>query len=1085
MELSTTQASPRNAAWRFVASAVAAAVIATGGAVALPATAAQAAPMSAAERFAPTLVPDRITLTPAADPTTGQTVTWRSITGVAAPVVQYRTITSESYPLGVNEADAIETTLNTGDYAHSFYRAELTGLNPNTHYMYRVGDGTNFSEWQDFATAAVGESDFSFIYLGDLQTGIEDHASRVVRNAFRDRPNASLVLQAGDIVDEAQADGEWAEVWEAFDYTLGVQNLLVAPGNHDYTGESRELWKAQLGYPSNGPSQNGLDGFTYVVDYQGVRFITLNSNHSSGELLNAQTAWLEAQLTDNPNKWTVVMMHHPIYALNEGRNNITLRNAWGPLLEEHNVDLVLMGHDHAYGRGNTLASAENLPEGADPAVSSTGPVYVVATVGSKFYNPGPANWIENDAHLKRMAAATATYQLVDVSGDTMRYESRTADGEFFDGVTITKSEAGKLVTDGVEPEVIDPGTPLPCLGCDDIDPEEPGEPGDPGDSDGDLDLNYQVLGNLSSVDNTNARLAAGLTFSQSRGMLYLGDQNGRNIFEIDPDTDEIKRTITLPENIRDLGIDDENNLLYVGQQNRNWVVVSIADDSFGEIVRGSFPIIESNRSIDVDPVGGYVYAAVPARGVEVFNADTGASIGVIRDTKDAYYVAADPVDGIVVSTKFYADESLVNIEAFDSRDGFRKLWGQTTRISPRQVDIDSTNGLLYVGYTGTSAERGGFSVHDLATGKLLGDFAGPEYGKDGYGIVVDEERQRVFVANRDFRLNPPGEELVGAAVTVSERVLDGEPGDGEPGDGEPGDGEPGDGEPTDPPTGTEYVPTASTAVANAIDDPDSSDTRTVGSAVNPSSGNVFIGNEMRPARIIEWNPVSDEVVRTIEVAGAEGEGVRDVAIDADENELYVAYSNQLIVLDIDSGAIKRGPFSFNGSARGMDIDTVTKRVFGATRGTGVDILNGVTGERIETFAPSLTGWRTHGVEFDEVNGLLYLSNSDADGSTEGVRVYDGETLELVRALEVAAADFRSITVDPVAERFYVGHQSSTFNQSGVSVYSTDTFELIVTLSDHAYGNKVYGVSVDSSLGKVYVSARDRHPAWMITLQRQE
>ena len=39
--------------------------------------------------------------------------------------------------------------------------------------------------------------------------------------------------------------------------------------------------------------------------------------------------------------------------------------------------------------------------------------------------------------------------------------------------------------------------------------------------------------------------------------------------------------MTLPENIRDLGVDDENDLLYVGQQNKNWVVVSMADATYG------------------------------------------------------------------------------------------------------------------------------------------------------------------------------------------------------------------------------------------------------------------------------------------------------------------------------------------------------------------------------------------------------------------------------------------------------------------------------------------------------------------------
>ncbi|MGC5033698.1 fibronectin type III domain-containing protein [Micromonospora sp. DT229] len=31
--------------------------------------------------------------------------------------------------------------------------AEFTNLKPDTRYTYRVGDGTNWSEWTDFTTA--------------------------------------------------------------------------------------------------------------------------------------------------------------------------------------------------------------------------------------------------------------------------------------------------------------------------------------------------------------------------------------------------------------------------------------------------------------------------------------------------------------------------------------------------------------------------------------------------------------------------------------------------------------------------------------------------------------------------------------------------------------------------------------------------------------------------------------------------------------------------------------------------------------------------------------------------------------------
>ncbi|WP_171024416.1 hypothetical protein, partial [Microbacterium sp. 5K110] len=60
-------------------------------------------------------------------------------------------------------------------------------------------------------------------------------------------------------------------------------------------------------------------------------------------------------------------------------------------------------------------------------------------------------------------------------------------------------------------------------------------------------------------------------------------------------------------------------------------------------------------------------------------------------------------------------------------------------------------------------------------GEKYADQVGPQFGKDGYGIAIDEEDQRVFVANRDFRLNPPGEELVPFAITESTRIVEAEP----------------------------------------------------------------------------------------------------------------------------------------------------------------------------------------------------------------------------------------------------------------------------------------------------------------------
>ena len=654
---------------------------------------ASAATVPASVAHAPSRIPDRIVLTPSGDLSNSQAVTWRTSTGVTTAQAQIRVATAEPYRTDYSTVNASksETVSTSLGYSELFHSVNFTGLKAATQYMYRVGDGTNFSEWQHFTTAAATAEDFSFIYLGDVQNGIKSDASRVIRNAFRDRPDASIVLQAGDLIDDANDDTQWGEVFDAAGYNFGTQNFLAAAGNHEYEGEQlSKQWQAQFSYPQNGPTGSAeiealLDGTVYYNDYQGVRFISLNSNITDAPALAVQTAWLKSTLENNPNKWTVVFFHHPVFSLDEGRNNRAIREAWLPLFESNNVDLVLQGHDHNYGRGNTNAAEQGNPSDWNSELNYNGPVYAVSVVGSKMYSgAGPRLWTSNDAHLKKLGGGIELYQLIDVSGDELRYESRTADGEYYDGLTIVKNASGKAVTDDTVPQVIKPGDSGPCLGCNpNPDPTDPVEPGTPTKT-----VDYTVVGGVESVNKNNAKLPAGSAYSESRDRLYLGDQNSRKIFEVDPDSDTVTREITLPENIRDLGIDDQKQLLYVGQQNRNWVVVSIADATFGQIVRGPFPFIESNRSIDIDPVRGYVYGAVPSRGIEVLNAETGESIGVVSGTADAYYVAADP-EGGRVSTVYFSDAAdATNIETFDVDHDFASVWSTTSRANPRQLDYD-------------------------------------------------------------------------------------------------------------------------------------------------------------------------------------------------------------------------------------------------------------------------------------------------------------------------------------------------------------------------------------------------------------
>ncbi|SCL28790.1 Purple acid Phosphatase, N-terminal domain [Micromonospora pallida] len=409
---------------------------------------------SAAEINKPTPMPDRIMLIPTTTPSTTQRVTWRA---EAEPTWAQAQILEAPRALGeVAPAEGAVTTVHAANtssvntslgYASTFHTAEFTGLKPNTRYTYRVGDGTNWSEWTDFTTAAGDLEPFSFIYYGDAQNYIDSAVPRVFRQAFADQPQAKMIVNAGDLIDSANSEEQWGQ-WHRADGFINAQvNNISVPGNHEYSGgQLSTFWRPQFVYPDNGPGNVDLKQTAYSVDYQGVRFIALDTNkQSNAELMAAQTAWLEGLLKDNPNKWTVVTFHHPVYSTTGTRNNPNVRNQWGPLFEKYGVDLVLQGHDHSYGRGNKV-------ENSLSAQVHKGVTYVVSVSGGKMYElNGGVNWTGNGAEVRSSAQDVQLYQMIDVEANQIRFEARYANGEHHDGFVIRKNDQGKKTVVELKP----------------------------------------------------------------------------------------------------------------------------------------------------------------------------------------------------------------------------------------------------------------------------------------------------------------------------------------------------------------------------------------------------------------------------------------------------------------------------------------------------------------------------------------------------------------------------------------------------------------------------------------------------------
>jgi hypothetical protein len=380
-------------------------------------------------------MPDRIILTWKENPAHTQAVTWRTDTSIKKAVAQIAV--AEAGPMFVAKAKDIAATTveHQSDLGPAHYHSvNFQDLQPATKYAYRVGDGVNWSEWFQFATASDKAAPFSFIYFGDAQNDVRAHWSRVIREAHSDAPKARFMLHAGDLINSANRDAEWGEWFGAGGWLNAMVPSVPTPGNHEYSRDrSKPLsssalshhWRPQYTLPENGPP--GLEETVYWLDYQGTRVISLNSN----EQLEQQVEWLDRVLSDNLNTWTVVTFHHPIYSTARGRDNPQIRALWKPLMDKHKVDLVLQGHDHTYARfGPELT--ENVSTGASVRSRESGTVYVVSVSGPKMYN------LEHKPTMHRAAEDTQLYQIVSIDGDTLRYEARTATGELYDAFRLNK-----------------------------------------------------------------------------------------------------------------------------------------------------------------------------------------------------------------------------------------------------------------------------------------------------------------------------------------------------------------------------------------------------------------------------------------------------------------------------------------------------------------------------------------------------------------------------------------------------------------------------------------------------------------------
>src|SRR5918994_1675836 len=189
-------------------------------------------------------------------------------------------------------------------------------------------------------------SDFHFLPKGVLAFGRVDVAGRLERaidhlNALQPQPDAVLIT--GDLTN----DGD-AAVWAELRAMLGRLDAPIypLPGNHD----ARELMRAAFAHLELLPAEGPL---CFAVDLGPVRLIGLDSlipGDPAGRLGPEQLAWLDSQLREQPEKPTLVALHHPPFQTGIDHMDAMMLEdgeALAAVIGRHaQVERVLCGHVH-------------------------------------------------------------------------------------------------------------------------------------------------------------------------------------------------------------------------------------------------------------------------------------------------------------------------------------------------------------------------------------------------------------------------------------------------------------------------------------------------------------------------------------------------------------------------------------------------------------------------------------------------------------------------------------------------------------------------------------------------------------------
>jgi len=293
--------------------------------------------------------PRQVVLTWQGNPSSTMTITWRTDREEGTQILRY----AESPDARPRKwKTMVANTFTFEETSAWLHTVELAGLKPGKDYYVVIDHPENPDRFY-FRTIPDqrGERDLVILAGGDSRSRRD---VRREMNALAAKENPDFVIFDGDFISTALSEeqwDEWFDDWHEQLITSDGRRIPVVPaiGNHEVHGGYLQTRDKAPFYFNRfvAPEPRNY----YVLEFgPDMVLVTLDTDHITE--VTQQTEWLDRTLEAYKDKrWKLVQYHvaaWPSVRDFEGELPSKIREHWIPVLEKHDVDLVIEAHDHAY-----------------------------------------------------------------------------------------------------------------------------------------------------------------------------------------------------------------------------------------------------------------------------------------------------------------------------------------------------------------------------------------------------------------------------------------------------------------------------------------------------------------------------------------------------------------------------------------------------------------------------------------------------------------------------------------------------------------------------------------------------------------